>query len=886
MLNQLLLNALLGLSVGSNYIPHGHCYLWQPSLVGLHGVSNLLIAIAYFSIPALLVYFVRQRRDLACSKTSKAFLLAGAFIFLCGLGHVLDIVVLWYPVYWLTGLVRSVTALVSCLTTLKLVEWLPEFLALRSPAELAQLNQQLEAEITAREKAQAEMEQQVVDRTAALSAVNTQLRTSQVLLQKVAERERTTSQIIRQMRQSLDLEHIFTVATEELQRAVKCDRTLIYQFNPDWSGNIIAETVAPGWHPLLDNVQSAAASATETDQPWGSQTLDQDRCTVRLIAQGETVPATLIQDTHLQQHAEAVYGQGLEYLPVADIYEAGFSRCYLDLLEDLQARAYVIVPIFVGTRLWGLMACYQNTGPRQWEDAEAQMVVQVSSQLGVAIQQTELFDRTCQQRKALKQAKDAAEVANRTKSEFLANMSHELRTPLNAILGFTQLMHGDTALPEVTQSYLDIINRSGEHLLGLINNILEMSKIEAGLLVCTPTAFDLSRLLETLEDLFLLKAQAKGLQLQLIQAGPLPDYICTDKGKLRQVLLNLLGNAIKFTQQGTIQLRVWSDAAPETAESLQIHFAVVDTGAGISPSELEILFDPFKQAQAGIDSGQGTGLGLPISRRYVELMGGKLTVESTLGQGSCFQFFLPVNRVSAPNVPSQNHRPRIKALAPGQPTPRILVAEDNPTNKLLLTKLLCPLGFEVKTAPDGEVALALWQQWQPHLVLMDMRMPLLDGYGATRRIRQLENQSLIAAPTVVIALTATAFEDQRADMLAAGCDACIRKPFIADELLTCIGQHLGLHYEYQDPVASSAAVLPRPRLSSEMLAALPQTWVTQLYQSAAQGSDAQIIELIRGLPDQHQDVVTGLTQLTELFEFEQIMQLAQPWAMPQEVIRK
>ncbi|HEY9736480.1 MAG TPA: MHYT domain-containing protein, partial [Trichocoleus sp.] len=305
---------------------------------------------------------------------------------------------------------------------------------------------------------------------------------AEALVRETAEREQATSRIILRMRQSLKLELIFDTTTVELQQAVDCDRVLIYRFNADWSGTLVSEAVNGVWEPLLPSrVNDHSITQVAIDHP--------NCATARLGIEG------LIRDTHLQETAGGIYQQRSSFCCIPDVNRAGFSQCYLDLLEQLQARAYVIAPIFCGSQLWGLLAVYQNSGPRQWQDAEVRIVTQVANQLGVAVQQAELFAKTQQQTLELLQAKDAADAASRAKSEFLANMSHELRTPLNAILGFTQLMQRHRSLSPEHHRYVEIINHSGEHLLGLINDVLEMSKIEAGRVTLRPTEFNLHRLL-------------------------------------------------------------------------------------------------------------------------------------------------------------------------------------------------------------------------------------------------------------------------------------------------------------------------------------------------------------------------------------------------------
>lgn len=404
----------------------------------------------------------------------------------------------------------------------------------------------------------------------------------------------------------------------------------------------------------------------------------------------------------------------------------------------------------------------------------------------------------------LQQAKESAEAANLAKGAFLTNMSHELRTPLNAVLGFTQMLDADPNLNGQQREYLNIILRSGEHLLKLINDVLEMSKIDAGRVTLEETEFDLYRLLTSLIETLQLKAAAKDLQLNLELAAETPHFIKTDEKKLRQILVNLLNNAIKFTSLGSVILRAKGqptplDPLPPPATPSQtaytIWFEVEDTGPGIAAAEMPQLFNPFVQTSVGQQSGQGTGLGLAISRRFVELMGGKITVHSEVSVGATFRFYIPVQVMQPQKPQAEEETSHIIGLQPDQPSYRILVVEDQITNRMLVTRLLSKVGFAVEEAKNGEEAIAQWERWQPHLILMDMQMPVMNGYEATRAIRLATAKAEQATPTIV-ALTASVFEEQRSQIMTAGCDDVVSKPFKVKELLLTIAQHLGVRYIY------------------------------------------------------------------------------------------
>jgi PAS domain S-box-containing protein len=545
--------------------------------------------------------------------------------------------------------------------------------------------------------------------------------------------------------------------------------------------------------------------------------------------------------------------------------------------------------------------------------------------------ESEIVERTEQ----LQQAALAAETANRAKSTFLANMSHELRTPLNAILGFTQIMEPSPNLTAEDRENIRIIYRSGEHLLTLINQALDLAKIEAGRMLLLPTNFDLYRLLDDLQNMFQLRAKNQDLQLLFQRSEDVPQYVRTDEVKLRQVLLNLIGNAIKFTQTGGVSLRVKRptkgkeqraedqivsvdesqtnsdleglNAASEptlssqsssadlmTADDLDredscfLEFEIEDTGVGIAPSELGNLFQAFMQTESGQKAQKGTGLGLTISRQFIQLMGGDITVESQVNCGTTFKFEIEVSVVDVAAIPSPEAKDQIVGLEPNQPSYRILIVDDREDNRQLLVKMLSPLGFAVQEASNGLEAVKIWENWQPHLILMDLRMPVMDGYEATveirARIQQREeeraggeemNFSGLQSPIPkIIALTASTIEERRSFALLVGCDDFIRKPFRKTDIFDTLNQHLGVNYTYSSSTGDRNNVSENTsNVVLAYMAKLPAEWIGDMKQVIRSADFELIATTIEEIRSDNPEFAQILQGHLDNFDYQKILNL-------------
>ncbi|NQE36947.1 hybrid sensor histidine kinase/response regulator [Microcoleus asticus] len=631
-------------------------------------------------------------------------------------------------------------------------------------------------------------------------------------------------------------------------------------------------------------------------------------------------------------------GKGLDWLIVVVVPEADFTKeidtntrtavllCFAAL--GVAVAIGILTSRWVTNPILSLNTAAKNIAKGEWNQTvesersdELGELAKSFNRMAQQLQQSfETLEHRVHERTAeLAVAKDKAEVANQAKSTFLANMSHELRSPLNAILGFSQLMTRSQTLSPEHQENISIISSSGEHLLTLINNVLDLSKIESGRTTLNQKKIDLYRLLNDLEDMFQLKADDKHLQLVFERSPEVPQYVETDDLKLRQILINLLNNSLKFTEEGGVSVRVSKQSSgrnqnreeknlylsvslknnrevsarnnlevshlnqsknaifttqrdeAEAASSFFLHFEVEDTGPGIATNELDNLFEAFVQTKTGKDSQEGTGLGLPISRKFVELMGGEMSVCSAVGKGTNFKFDIQVIAVDAADIESRKPTRNVIALEPNQHTYRILIVDDKPLNRQLLIKILHPLGFELKEATNGQEAIEVWDSWEPHLIWMDMRMPVMDGYEATQYIKT----TIKGQATAIIALTASVLEEERAVILSAGCDAFMRKPFREADIFDAMHKHIGVRYLYEDPgQASLLAIKEGDRaMTAADFVKLPDSLVADL-KLAILNADMDLIdssiEQIR-----LKDAVTAgaIANCIENFEYDKVLKL-------------